>query len=65
MALVVPNLPGSLSLPSFGSGAIAKLVIVLYAIEILVSRTDRRVIWFRLGTASVLAGLTLRPLIFS
>jgi UDP-GlcNAc:undecaprenyl-phosphate GlcNAc-1-phosphate transferase len=65
MALVVPNLPGSLSLPSGGSGAIAKLVIVLYAIEVLVSPTDRRVIWFRLGAVSVLAGLTARGLIFS
>ncbi|HVP32983.1 MAG TPA: MraY family glycosyltransferase [Steroidobacteraceae bacterium] len=65
MALVVPNLPGSMWLPSIGSGAIAKLVIVLYSLEVLVSRTDRRVIWFRLGTASVLAGLTVRPLLFS
>jgi UDP-GlcNAc:undecaprenyl-phosphate/decaprenyl-phosphate GlcNAc-1-phosphate transferase len=65
MALVVPNLPGSLSASNVGSGAIAKLVIVLYSIEILVSRADRRVIWFRLGAASVLAGLTVRPLILS
>jgi UDP-GlcNAc:undecaprenyl-phosphate GlcNAc-1-phosphate transferase len=65
MALVVPNLPGSLGLPSGGSGAIAKLVIILYSIEILVSRTDRRIVWFRVGAASVLAGLTVRSLMFS
>jgi UDP-GlcNAc:undecaprenyl-phosphate/decaprenyl-phosphate GlcNAc-1-phosphate transferase len=66
MALVVPNLPGwSMALPRFGSGAIAKLVIILYAIEILGSRTDRRVVWFRLAAASVLAGLTVRSLTFS
>jgi hypothetical protein len=65
MALVVPNLPGSLALPSGGSGAIAKLVIILYSIEILVSRTDRRVVWFRVCAASVLAGLTARSLTFS
>jgi len=64
MALVVPNLPGSLSLPRGGPAAIAKLVVVLYSIEVLVSRTERRFIWFRVGAASVLAGLTLRPLIF-
>jgi UDP-GlcNAc:undecaprenyl-phosphate GlcNAc-1-phosphate transferase len=65
MALVVPNLPGSLALPSGGSGAIAKLVIILYSIEVLVSRSDRRVVWFRVGAASVLAGLAVRSLTFS
>jgi len=65
MALVVPNLPGSLALPSGGSAAIAKLIVVLYAIEVLVSRTDRRVLWFRVGAASVLAGLAVRSLSFT
>jgi hypothetical protein len=62
MALVVPNLPGTLRLPQGGALAIAKLVIVFYAIEMLVSRTDDRAVWVRLATASVLAGLTLRSL---
>jgi len=62
MALVVPNLPGTLRLPQGGALAIAKLVIVFYAIEMLVSRTDDRAVWVRIATASVLAGLTLRSL---
>jgi UDP-GlcNAc:undecaprenyl-phosphate GlcNAc-1-phosphate transferase len=62
MALVVPSLPGVLRLPQGSSLAIAKLIIVLYAIEMLVSRTDERAVWVRIATASVLAGLTLRSL---
>jgi UDP-GlcNAc:undecaprenyl-phosphate GlcNAc-1-phosphate transferase len=62
MALVVPNLPGTLRLPQGGALAIAKLVVVFYAIEMLVSRTDDRAVWVRIATASVLAGLTLRSL---
>jgi hypothetical protein len=60
--LVVPNLPGTLRLPHGGALAIAKLVIVFYAIEMLVSRTDDLAVWVRIVTASVLAGLTLRSL---
>ncbi len=63
MALVVPSLPGTLRLPNGGALAIAKLVIVFYALEMLVSRAERRPIWLRLGAASVLAGLALRPLL--
>jgi UDP-GlcNAc:undecaprenyl-phosphate/decaprenyl-phosphate GlcNAc-1-phosphate transferase len=62
MALVVPSLPGTLHLPQGGALAIAKLIIVFYAIEMLVSRTDDRAVWVRIATASVLAGLTLRSL---
>lgn len=62
MALVVPSLPGSLRLPQGGALAIAKLMIVFYSIEMLVSRSDERAVWVRLATASVLAGLTLRAL---
>jgi UDP-GlcNAc:undecaprenyl-phosphate GlcNAc-1-phosphate transferase len=62
MALVVPSLPGVLRLPQGSALAIAKLIIVLYAIEMLVSRTDERAVWVRIATASVLAGLTLRSL---
>jgi UDP-GlcNAc:undecaprenyl-phosphate GlcNAc-1-phosphate transferase len=62
MALVLPSLPGILRLPQGSALAIAKLIIVLYAIEMLVSRTDERAVWVRIATASVLAGLTLRSL---
>jgi hypothetical protein len=62
MALVVPSLPGTLHLPQGAALAFAKLIIVFYAIEMLVSRTDERAVWVRIATASVLAGLTLRSL---
>jgi UDP-GlcNAc:undecaprenyl-phosphate GlcNAc-1-phosphate transferase len=60
MALVVPNLPGTLGLPHGGALAIAKLVVVFYAIEMLITRSDHRAVWLRIATASVLAGLILR-----
>jgi UDP-GlcNAc:undecaprenyl-phosphate GlcNAc-1-phosphate transferase len=63
MALIVPSLPGTLTLPHGGVPAIAKLVILFYAIEVLVSRSDGRAVWVRVGMVSVLAGLALRPLI--
>lgn len=62
MALVVPSLPGTLHLPNGGALAIAKLVIVFYALEMLVSRSEKRAIWLRLATATALAALLLRPL---
>jgi UDP-GlcNAc:undecaprenyl-phosphate GlcNAc-1-phosphate transferase len=65
MALVVPSLPGTLRLPHGGALAIAKLIILLYAIELLVSRSDERAVWVRIATASVLAGLTVRSLLIS
>ncbi len=61
MALVVPSLPGTLHLPSGGGLAIAKLVILFYAIEMLVSRSDLRAVWVRVAAAAVLAGLVVRP----
>lgn len=60
MALVVPNLPGTLRLPHGGALAIAKLLVIFYAIEMLVSRSECRALWVRVGAASVLAGLWLR-----
>jgi UDP-GlcNAc:undecaprenyl-phosphate/decaprenyl-phosphate GlcNAc-1-phosphate transferase len=63
MALVVPSLPGTLRLPHGGALAIAKLVILLYAIELLISRSEDRALWVRIATASVLAGLTVRSLL--
>ena len=62
MALVVPSLPGTLHLPHGGALAIAKLVILFYAIEMLVSRLELRAVWVRIGAAAVLAGLVIRPL---
>jgi UDP-GlcNAc:undecaprenyl-phosphate GlcNAc-1-phosphate transferase len=64
MALVVPSLPGTLHLPQGGALAIAKLVILYYAIEMLVSRSELRAGWVRMAAASVLAGLILRPVLY-
>jgi UDP-GlcNAc:undecaprenyl-phosphate/decaprenyl-phosphate GlcNAc-1-phosphate transferase len=63
MALVVPSLPGTLHLPLGGAHAIAKLVIVFYAVEMLVSRAEGRAAWVRIAAAAVLAGLAVRPLV--
>jgi len=63
VALVVPSLPGFLSLPDGGALGIAKLVIMYYAIEVLVSRAEMQVVWLRLGVATLLAGLIVRPLL--
>jgi UDP-GlcNAc:undecaprenyl-phosphate GlcNAc-1-phosphate transferase len=63
MAMVVPSLPGTLHLPHGGALAIAKLVILFYAIEMLASRVEGRPIWLRLAAGSVLAALAVRPLL--
>ena len=63
MALVVPSLPGTLHLPHNGALAIAKLVILFYAIEMLVSRSEGRALWLRIVAGSVLGCLAVRPLI--
>ena len=60
MALVVPNLPGTLRLPHGGALAIAKLLVIFYAIEMLVSRSEGKALWVRIAAATVLAGLWLR-----
>jgi UDP-GlcNAc:undecaprenyl-phosphate GlcNAc-1-phosphate transferase len=60
MALVVPNLPGTLGLPHGGALAIAKLVVVYYAIAMLISRQEGGTLWVRIAVVSVLAGLVLR-----
>lgn len=62
MAVVVPSLPGTFRLPHGGALAIAKLVVVFYAIEMLVSRSDGKAVWVRIAATSILAGLTLRSL---
>jgi UDP-GlcNAc:undecaprenyl-phosphate/decaprenyl-phosphate GlcNAc-1-phosphate transferase len=63
VALVVPSLPGSMGLPHGGALGIAKLVILFYAIEALVSRTELQVVWLRIAAAMLLAGLIVRPLL--
>jgi UDP-GlcNAc:undecaprenyl-phosphate/decaprenyl-phosphate GlcNAc-1-phosphate transferase len=63
MALVVPSLLDTLHLPHGGALAIAKLVILFYALEMLVTSSERRAVWVRIAAASVLAGLVLRPLV--
>jgi len=63
VALVVPSLPGSFALPDGGAAGIAKLVILFYALEVLVSRVELGVLWLRLAAAAVLMGLVLRPMI--
>jgi UDP-GlcNAc:undecaprenyl-phosphate GlcNAc-1-phosphate transferase len=63
MALVVPSLPGTFNLPHGGALAIAKLVVLFYSLEMLVSRSQHRAVWVRLSAASVLVGLALRPLV--
>jgi UDP-GlcNAc:undecaprenyl-phosphate GlcNAc-1-phosphate transferase len=63
MALVVPNLPGSLHLPEGGAPAIAKLAIVFYAVEVLVVRAEGRATWVRIAATAVLMGLAVRPLV--
>lgn len=60
MALVVPSLPGTLGLPHGGALAIAKLVILFYAIEMLVSRAESNAVWVRIAATSFLVALTLR-----
>jgi UDP-GlcNAc:undecaprenyl-phosphate GlcNAc-1-phosphate transferase len=63
MALVVPSLPGTLGLPHGGALAIAKLIVIFYALEMLVSRSDGKAIWVRIASASVLAGMAVRSFV--
>jgi UDP-GlcNAc:undecaprenyl-phosphate/decaprenyl-phosphate GlcNAc-1-phosphate transferase len=63
VALVVPNLASTLGLPTGGALGIAKLVILFYAIEALVSHVEMRVIWLRIAVSALLAGLIVRTLV--
>ena len=63
VALVVPSLPGTFALPDGGATGIAKLVILFYSIEVLVSRVELGVVWLRLAFAALLTGLVVRPLL--
>ena len=63
IALVVPSLPASTELPHNGALGIAKLVVLFYAIEILLSRVELRVVWLRLAVATVLTALIVHPML--
>jgi UDP-GlcNAc:undecaprenyl-phosphate/decaprenyl-phosphate GlcNAc-1-phosphate transferase len=63
MALVVPSLLDSLHLPHGGALAIAKLVVLFYALEMLVTWSERRAVWVRIAAAIVLTGLVARPFV--
>ncbi len=62
-ALVIPSLPGTFGLPDGGALGIAKLVILFYAIEAMVSRVETRVVWLRIAATTLLAGLVVRTLL--
>jgi UDP-GlcNAc:undecaprenyl-phosphate/decaprenyl-phosphate GlcNAc-1-phosphate transferase len=63
MALVVPSLPGFLPVNHGGPLLIAKLLVLFYAIEILVNRSEGAALWLRVAVVAVLAGLAIRPLV--
>jgi len=63
VALVVPSLPGSFALPDGGASGIAKVVILFYALEVLLSKVELGVVWLRVGVAALLLGLVVRPLL--
>jgi uncharacterized membrane protein len=63
IALVVPSIAESMGLPHGGALAIAKLVIVVYATEMLICRAEKQAVWMRIAAASVLAGLTIRSFV--
>ncbi|MDE2350239.1 MAG: undecaprenyl/decaprenyl-phosphate alpha-N-acetylglucosaminyl 1-phosphate transferase [Gammaproteobacteria bacterium] len=61
MALIVPSLLGSFAFPAGAVYGIVKLVIVLYALEVVTSGAAERAIWLRIGAGAILAGLVVRP----
>ena len=63
VALVVPSLPDTLGLPDGGALGIAKLVVLFYAMEVLVSRIDLRVLWLRVIASTLLVSLVVRSLL--
>ncbi len=63
VALVIPSLADTLGLSHGGAVGIAKLVVLFYAIEALVSRVEVRVLWLRVAASTLLAGLVVRTLL--
>ena len=62
MALVLPNLPGLSRSPSNLGVSIGKLIILLYAVEMLAGHSDRVRAWLWGSTAAGLAVLAVRGL---
>jgi hypothetical protein len=65
VALVIPSLTGVLGLPDGGAASIAKLVVLFYALEVVVSRMEMGVVWLRIAVATLLTALFVRPLLFA
>jgi len=63
MALVLPNLPGLHGAPSNLGLSIAKLVLLLYAAEMLVGQSERTRAWFWASSALALGVLALRGIV--
>jgi hypothetical protein len=61
IALVLPNLPGSITLPADLPGGIAKAVILLYVVEMLMTIGFERLMprVFLVATLAVIAGRAL------
>jgi hypothetical protein len=61
IALVLPNLPGSIALPADLPGGIAKAVILLYVVEMLLTIDLQRLMprMFLVATLVVIAGRAL------
>jgi hypothetical protein len=64
IALVLPNLPGSIALPADLPGGIAKAVILLYVVEMLLTIDLKRLMprMFLALTLAVIAGRALMGL---
>jgi hypothetical protein len=58
IALVLPNLPGSIALPADLPGGVAKAVILLYVVEMLLTIDLKRLMprMFLVATLAVIAG---------
>jgi UDP-GlcNAc:undecaprenyl-phosphate/decaprenyl-phosphate GlcNAc-1-phosphate transferase len=65
IALVVPNLPGLRGIPQGGAIAIAKVVILFYALELLSSQMVKSALWLRLAVVALIAGLLGRDWLFA
>ena len=63
VALVVPNLPGFISLPPDLPAGIVKAVLLLYVVEVMENMGSRRSVP-RAVVAAMLAAITLRGLFF-
>jgi UDP-GlcNAc:undecaprenyl-phosphate/decaprenyl-phosphate GlcNAc-1-phosphate transferase len=62
LALVLPNLPGLQGAPSNVGYSVAKLVVLMYAAELLIRHSERTRAWLWMTTALALGILGLRGL---